>query len=77
MRLLDLLGRPRSIKTMIIVEILGVITLFVIAWAAMSRAECYWYGYQTERQVRFGALVGCMVELDGKWYPRNELRVVQ
>ena len=44
----------------------------LIAWGA-----CSWYGYQTERNTRYAAFVGCMVEIDGNWYPRNELRVVQ
>lgn len=39
--------------------------------------QCSWYGYQTERDTRYAAFVGCMVEIDGNWYPRNELRVVQ
>ena len=44
----------------------------LVAWGA-----CSWYGYQTDRETRYAAFIGCMVELDGKWYPRNELRVVQ
>lgn len=55
----------------------GVIALLILANVMLNRAECQWYGYQTQREVRFGAFIGCMVELDGKWYPRNELRVVQ
>lgn len=42
-----------------------------------SRASCAVYGYQTERETKYAAFVGCMVEIDGKWYPRNELRVQQ
>lgn len=44
----------------------------LIAWGG-----CRWYGYQTEREVRYAAFVGCMVQIDGNWYPRNEIRVVQ
>ncbi|MNF75820.1 hypothetical protein D3C85_1760620 [compost metagenome] len=42
------------------------------AWGA-----CSWYGYQTERDTRYASFIGCMVEVDGKWFPRSELRVVQ
>ena len=38
---------------------------------------CSWYGYQTDRPTRYAAFVGCMVEVNGRWIPRNELRVVQ
>lgn len=44
----------------------------LVAWGS-----CSWYGYQTDRETRYAAFIGCMVELDGKWFPRNELRVVQ
>lgn len=58
-----------------------VITVVVIAVFAATRiglwTSCKIYGYQTERETRYAAFVGCMVKLDGKWYPRNELRIVQ
>lgn len=44
----------------------------LLAWGS-----CQWYGYQTERDTRYAAFVGCMVQIDGNWYPRNEIRVVQ
>lgn len=43
-----------------------------LAWG-----QCAWYGYQTERETRYAAFVGCMVQIDNKWYPRNELRIAQ
>lgn len=43
----------------------------------VSWGQCSWYGYQTERETRYAAFVGCMVQIDNKWYPRNELRVAQ
>jgi uncharacterized protein YfbU (UPF0304 family) len=43
-----------------------------IAWGS-----CSWYGYQTERNTRYAAFVGCMVEVNGRWVPREELRIVQ
>jgi hypothetical protein len=54
----------------------ALITLWLLtrlfAWGA-----CSWYGYQTERNTRYAAFVGCLVEVNGRWIPRNELRVVQ
>ncbi|SIR82187.1 hypothetical protein SAMN05878276_0386 [Aquipseudomonas alcaligenes] len=38
---------------------------------------CSWYGYQTDRATRYAAFVGCMVEVNGRWVPREELRIVQ
>lgn len=60
-----------------IAGIIGVIALLILAIAMLNRAECQWYGYQTQREVRFGPFIGCMVDINGKWFPRNELRVVQ
>ncbi|QXH64705.1 hypothetical protein [Pseudomonas azerbaijanorientalis] len=42
-----------------------------------SRATCSYYGFQTDRETRYAAFVGCMVKLDGAWFPRNEIRVMQ
>lgn len=44
----------------------------MIAWGG-----CSWYGYQTDRETRYAAFVGCMVKLEQGWIPRAELRVVQ
>ena len=44
----------------------------VFAWGS-----CSWYGYQTNRDTRYAAFIGCMVRVDERWIPRNELRVVQ
>jgi hypothetical protein len=42
-----------------------------------SRATCSYYGFQTDRETRYAAFVGCMVLVDGAWFPRNEIRVMQ
>jgi hypothetical protein len=42
-----------------------------------SRATCSYYGLQTDRETRYAAFVGCMVLVDGAWFPRNEIRVMQ
>lgn len=36
-----------------------------------------WYGYETNRDTRYSAFLGCMVKIENRWIPRNELRVVQ
>lgn len=58
----------------------AVLAALLLAWfigRLFAWGTCSWYGYQTERNTRYAAFVGCMVEIDGAWYPRNELRVVQ
>ncbi|WP_095152548.1 hypothetical protein [Pseudomonas sp. Irchel s3b5] len=42
-----------------------------------SRATCSYYGFQTDRETRYAAFVGCMVKVDSAWFPRNEIRVMQ
>lgn len=57
-----------------------VVALVVAVWIVKCLASwgaCSWYGYQTDRPTRYAAFIGCMVQIDGKWFPRNELRVVQ
>lgn len=54
-----------------------VITVLIIAWRLGVWGACSIYGHQTERETRYAAFVGCMVKIDGKWYPRNELRIAQ
>ena len=44
----------------------------LLAWGA-----CSWYGYQTDRDTRYAAFVGCMVKVNNAWVPRSELRVMQ
>lgn len=53
--------------------ILGIWLFFrLIAWG-----QCSWYGYQTSRDVRYAAFVGCMVQVGDHWVPRTELRTEQ
>lgn len=57
-----------------------VITAVVVFWLvsrALAWGQCAWYGYQTDREVRYAAFVGCMVKVQDHWIPRVELRVVQ
>lgn len=54
------------------------VVLFLIGLAsAFNRGKCMWYGYQTDRETRYAAFVGCMVKVNDQWFPRNELRVAQ
>lgn len=57
-----------------------IFTVVVLIWLvsrAFAWGTCSWYGYQTDREVRYAAFVGCMVKVQGHWIPRVELRVVQ
>lgn len=58
----------------------AIFTAVVLIWLvfrAFAWGTCSWYGYQTDREVRYAAFVGCMVKVQGHWIPRVELRVVQ
>ncbi|MCY1304480.1 hypothetical protein D9M69_429180 [compost metagenome] len=48
-----------------------------VVFAALNWGGCAYYGYQTERDTRYAAGIGCMVRVDAGWVPKNELRVVQ
>lgn len=51
--------------------------LIVVGMSVVNRGVCAYYGYQTERDTRYAVFVGCMVKVNDKWVPRNELRVTQ
>lgn len=72
MRIVDRSKFHRAVAIVLLV----ILTIFLIQ-RLMAWGACSWYGYQTDRETRYAAFVGCLVELDGKWYPRNELRIVQ
>ena len=58
-----------------------VLMLLIVATAILSavihRGACAYYGYQTDRDTRYAAFVGCMVSVNGSWVPREELRMTQ
>lgn len=66
-----------KVKLVIAGIILLIVLVLVGTFSAINRTGCWWYGKQTEREVRYAPFVGCMVEVNGKWFPRNELRVAQ
>lgn len=42
-----------------------------------KRVTCSYYGYQTDRETKYAAFVGCMAKVSGNWVLRSELRAVQ
>jgi hypothetical protein len=62
-----------KILLILLALILGCMLLSNVA----SRATCFYYGFQTDRETRYAAFVGCMVLVDGAWFPRNEIRLMQ
>lgn len=55
----------------------AVLLAVILIRMAMAYGSCAWYGYQTDRETRYAAFVGCMVKINNKWHPRNELRIAQ
>lgn len=66
----------RRLKPALIVLMLLIVATAILS-AAIHRAACAYYGYQTDRDTRYAAFVGCMVAVNGRWVPREELRVTQ
>ncbi|MBA6068371.1 hypothetical protein [Pseudomonas mosselii] len=58
---------------MILIMLAFLVVLIGIT-AVANRASCIWYGYQTERDTRYAAFVGCMVRTQSGWVPRTEIR---
>ena len=57
--------------------VVGLCIAAMAVTAALNWGSCQWYGYQTERQVKFAPYVGCMVKTTAGWVPRSELRTTQ
>ena len=66
----------RRIKPVLIGFLLLLIAAAIVN-SVIRRGACAYYGYQTDRETRYAALVGCMVSVNGSWVPRQELRIVQ
>ncbi|CAB5587330.1 Uncharacterised protein [Pseudomonas putida] len=66
-----------NVPASVIVIMLAFLLLMIIVAAVVNRASCAWYGYQTERDTRYAAFVGCMVKTSSGWVPRAELRTEQ
>lgn len=57
--------------------LLVVLAFFTIVFGVaygMGWGKCEWYGYQTERTVKFSGSIGCMVKTSNGWAPRAEMR---
>ena len=67
--------RQRSRQALIIS--VAVIALAFIVSSLINRGICSYYGYQTDRETKYAAFVGCMVKVSGNWVLRSELRAVQ
>lgn len=68
------------VRRRLVVSAAGMAATILLAWLvgrAVAWGSCSWYGYQTNRDTRYAAFIGCMVRVDKQWIPRNELRVVQ
>ncbi len=66
----------RTVRVIIVSLVVAMIGLWLVS-KAIAWGTCSWYGYQTNREVRYAAFIGCMVKVQDTWIPRNELRVVQ
>lgn len=67
-------------KGKITVVCLVLFTALLILWLLLrlfAWGSCSWYGYQTGRDTRYAAFIGCMVRVNQQWIPRNEIRIVQ
>ena len=63
--------------TKVLLILLALIVGCMLLSNVASRTTCSYYGFQTDRETRYAAFVGCMVLVDGAWFPRNEIRVMQ
>lgn len=67
----------RRYKRKAVLMVLATVASVLLAYSATHWADCSYYGYQTNRDTRYAAFVGCMVKIGEQWVPREELRVVQ
>ncbi|OOQ44246.1 hypothetical protein AO361_14050 [Pseudomonas fluorescens] len=63
--------------TKVLLTLVALIVGGMLLSSLASRSTCSYYGFQTDRETRYAAFVGCMVLIDGAWFPRNEIRVMQ
>lgn len=74
-RFSDLLRRFGPVRLALVLIALVFAVVFLLA-AVTARVECSLYGYQTERETKFGMFVGCMVKTPSGYIPRSELRTI-
>lgn len=66
-----------SARTLTWLILLVLVLLFMTGKALWNLGSCQWYGYQTDRTVKYAIGVGCMVKKDSGWTPKAELRTEQ
>ena len=67
----------RNVGASVILIMLAFLAVLIGITAVANRVSCAWYGYQTERDTRYAAFVGCMVNMPSGWTPRAEIRTAQ
>jgi hypothetical protein len=67
----------RGLKVKLSLILLSVVLGIWLVFRLLAWGQCSWYGYQTDRVVRYAAFMGCMVQVKQHWVPRNELRTEQ
>jgi hypothetical protein len=55
----------------------AIFALGLVLNSLANRGSCSYYGYQTDRETKYAAFVGCMAKVSGNWVLRSELRAVQ
>lgn len=55
----------------------AIFVLGLLLNSLINRGSCSYYGYQTDRETKYAAFVGCMAKVSGNWVLRSELRAVQ
>lgn len=53
------------------------LVVLVVVWRLVMWGHCSYYGWQTGRDVRYAAFIGCMVSVKDGWIPRDEMKVIQ
>jgi hypothetical protein len=66
----------RRLRNVLLV-VASALAAFWCVGSAAHIASCHWYGYQTDRTVRYAAFTGCLVQMPTGWTPRMELRTEQ
>ena len=72
-----MIARRRAKPGRAVLLIAAVALAILAVSAAFNWGSCQWYGYQTERDTRYAAFVGCMVQMHDAWVPRSEIRTQQ
>lgn len=62
----------RGVKALLIV-LAFFLFVFAIGYV-MGWGKCEWYGYQTERSIKYSGSIGCMVKTSNGWAPVREMR---